>query len=192
MQALREAIESRGQAVGSSIVKVDNFLNHRIDTRLMFAMGQALADHFRPAAPTLIMTVEASGIALAMAVAHALDDLPVVFAKKSPALNQGPNLVQERIYSFTHQTECVIRADRGYVPAGSRVLVVDDFLADGEAVRGMLSLVQQCQSQVIGVGIAIEKGFQPGGNALRAQGVDLKSLAVIREIRDGRILFCDC
>ncbi len=191
MQALREAIESMGQAVGSKIVKVDSFLNHRIDTRLMFGMGQELANHFRPAAPTLVMTVEASGIALAMATAHALDELPVVFAKKSAALNQGKNLAQESIYSFTHQTECVIRADRGYVPSGSRVLVVDDFLADGEAVRGMISLVEQCDSQVVGVGIAIEKGFQPGGKALRQQGVDLMSLAVIREIRDGRILFGD-
>ena len=190
MELLKSRILTDGKVKDEQIIKVDGFLNHQIDIELMHEISREFKRLFQQEKITKVITIEASGIAVACFTALQFH-VPVVFAKKSAALNQGKNLAQESIYSFTHQTECVIRADRGYVPSGSRVLVVDDFLADGEAVRGMISLVEQCDSQVVGVGIAIEKGFQPGGKALRQQGVDLMSLAVIREIRDGRILFGD-
>ena len=132
--------------------------------------------------------MEASGIAMALAAAHALGDLPVVFAKKGETVVQQENLVQAPVYSYTHKQENIIRVDRHYLPAGSRVLIIDDFLADGEAVRGLMSLCRQQEAEVVGVGIAVEKGFQPGGRFLRENGVKLQSLAVIDRIEDGKII----
>ncbi len=188
MEALIREIREQGKGIGSDIVKVDMFLNHRIDTGLLFRMGEAWAEEFRAEKPDLVLTVEASGIAMAVAAAHALGDLPVVFAKKSATVVQNDAMVQAPVYSFTHKTQNMIRIDRRYLPEGSRVLIIDDFLADGEAVRGMMSLCEQQKATVVGVGIAVEKGFQPGGKRLREAGVHLKSLAVVEGIRDGEIL----
>ena len=188
MELLRKAIEEQGVGIGRDVVKVDMFLNHRIDTALLFSMGEAWAEEFRPEKPDLVLTVEASGIAMAIAAAHALGDIPVVFAKKSATVVQNADMVQAPVYSFTHRTQNTIRVDRKYLPAGSRVLIIDDFLADGEAVRGMMSLCEQQGAHVAGVGIAVEKGFQPGGKLLREAGIHLKSLAVVEEIRDGGII----
>ena len=188
MEALKQMILEQGKGIGSDIVKVDMFLNHRIDTKLLFAMGEAWAEEFRGEKPDLVLTVEASGIAMAVAAAHALGDLPVVFAKKSNTAVLGSETVQAGVYSFTHKTQNTIRIERRYLPEGSRVLIIDDFLADGQAVKGMMSLCEQQKATVIGVGIAVEKGFQPGGKALRESGVHLKSLAVVDGIVDGNIV----
>ncbi len=186
MKALNEEIMREGLGIGSDIVKVDMFLNHRLDTGLLFRMGEELAEHFSAKKPDLILTVEASGIALALTAAHAMGDIPMVFAKKSAlTVTQTGELATAAVFSFTHHNENVISVAKRYIPAGSRVLIVDDFLADGNAVRGMMELVSQCGAEAVGVGIGIEKGFQPGGAYLRKEGVDLMSLAVIREIRDG-------
>ena len=187
MEALRQMILEQGRGIGTEIVKVDMFLNHRIDTRLLFLMGEAWAEEFRADKPDLVLTVEASGIAMAVAAAHALGDLPVIFAKKGATVVQDENLVQAPVYSFTHKQQNTIRVERQYLPAGSRVLIIDDFLADGQAVKGLMSLCEQQGAQVVGVGIAVEKGFQPGGKELRAAGVHLKSLAVVDGIGDGEI-----
>ncbi len=191
MQELRKTILEQGKCVGDSIVKVDMFLNHRLDTHLMFEMGQALADYFRAEKPDVVLTVEASGIAIALTAAHALGDIPVVFAKKSKAANQSDDMLTAVAHSFTHGNDNTLRVDRRYLPAGSRVLVVDDFLADGEASHALISIVEQAGCTLAGVGIAIEKGFQPGGRKLREAGVNLKSLAVITSIQDGHILLAD-
>jgi len=188
VEALRQMIQEKGKGIGTDIVKVDMFLNHRIDTALLFQMGEAWAEEFRGAKPDLVLTVEASGIAMAVAAAHALGDLPVVFAKKSATVVQNDDMVQAPVYSFTHKTQNMIRIDKRYLPKGSRVLIIDDFLADGEAVRGMMSLCEQQGAEPIGVGIAVEKGFQPGGKKLREAGVHVKSLAIVEGIRDGEIL----
>ena len=191
MQALRQAIENYGQGLGEDIVKVDMFLNHRIDTALLFEMGEELARRFREDQPELVLTVEASGIALAVATARALGSVPVVFAKKSATVVQSPDLAQAKVYSFTHKRENIIRADKKYLPSGSRVLIVDDFLADGQACQGMMALCAQTGCKVVGVGIGIEKGFMPGGKSLRAMGIKLSSLAVVTGIQDGKILLAD-
>ena len=191
MKELHEAIKTFGRGLGKDIVKVDMFLNHRLDTSLIFQMGQALAVEFRDERPTMVMTVEASGIALALAAAHYLGDLPVVFAKKGQTVVQNDEMAQTKVYSFTHKQENIIRVDKKYIPVGSRVLIVDDFLADGQAVHGMMELCEQLRAKVVGVGIAVEKGFQPGGMNLRAQGIHLKSLAVVTGIADGKILLAD-
>lgn len=191
MEALKQAIREQGRLMSGGIVKVDSFLNHRLDTGLLMAMGRELARRFEKEKPDLILTVEASGIALAMATACALHNLPVVFAKKGIAANQSPDMAEEKVYSFTHQCESFIRVDLRYVPRGSRVLIVDDFLANGKAVNGLMSIIQMAGAELVGVGIAIEKGFQPGGDSLRRQGIPLLSLAVIDEITDASIRFRD-
>ncbi len=188
MKALQQMILKEGKGIGSDIVKVDMFLNHRIDTKLLFAMGEAWADEFRGDKPDLVLTVEASGIAMAVAAAHALGDIPVVFAKKSNTAVLGSETVQAGVYSFTHKTQNTIRIERRYLPEGSRVLIIDDFLADGQAVKGMMNLCEQQKAEVIGVGIAVEKGFQPGGRQLRDAGIRVKSLAIVDRIENGKIV----
>ncbi len=188
MEALKQKILEEGKGIGKDIVKVDMFLNHRIDTKLLFAMGEAWAEEFRDEKPDLVLTVEASGIAMAVAAAHALGDLPVVFAKKSNTAVLTSETVQAGVYSFTHKTQNIIRIERRYLPEGSRVLIIDDFLADGQAVNGMMNLCEQQKAQVVGVGIAIEKGFQPGGQQLRDAGVHVKSLAIVDRIENGKIV----
>ena len=188
MEALRRMILEKGKGIGNDIVKVDMFLNHRIDTKLLFEMGEAWAEEFRGEKPDMVLTVEASGIAMAVAAAHALGDIPVVFAKKSGTVVQNDNTVQAPVYSFTHKTQNMIRIEKQYLPEGSRVLIIDDFIADGQAARGLINLCWQQGATVVGVGIAVEKGFQPGGKALRESGIHLKSLAVVDGIEDGNIV----
>ena len=191
MEQLREAIKCQGVGLGTDIVKVDMFLNHRIDTGLLFDMGEAWAEAFRNDGPDLVLTVEASGIAMAVAAAHALGDIPVVFAKKGATVVQSDDVVQAPVYSFTHKKQNIIRIDKRYLPENSRVLIIDDFLADGEAVRGLMSLCEQRKAKLIGVGIAVEKGFQPGGKKLREAGVKLVSLAIVDAIQEGKIVLRD-
>ena len=188
MEALHRMILEKGKGIGNDIVKVDMFLNHRIDTALLFQMGEAWADEFRNEKPEMVLTVEASGIAMAVAAAHALGDIPVVFAKKSATAVQNDETVQAPVYSFTHKKQNIIRIEKQYLPEGTRVLIIDDFLADGQAVHGLMSLCEQQKAVVVGVGIAVEKGFQPGGKALRESGVHLKSLAVVEGIENGNIV----
>ena len=173
MHALKEAILREGKGVGNHIVQVDMFLNHRLDTRLILDMGRELADHFRKDVPDIVLTVEASGIAIALATAHKLGDIPVVFAKKSQASNQSDDMLTAVAHSFTHGNDNCLRVDRHYLPAGSRVLIVDDFLANGQASEALIKIVEQAECQLVGVGIAVEKGFQEGGKALREKGVNL-------------------
>ena len=188
MEELRKEIQEQGKGIGKDIVKVDMFLNHRIDTALLFKMGEEWAEEFRSEKPELVLTVEASGIAMAVAAAHALGDIPVLFAKKSNTAVLGSETVQAGVYSFTHKTQNTIRIERKYLPEGARVLIIDDFLADGQAVHGLLSLCEQQKATVVGVGIAVEKGFQHGGQDLRMEGIHLKSLAIVDGIEDGKIV----
>lgn len=191
MQALRQAIRDEGIGIGTDIVKVSGFLNHRLNTGLLFEMGRYIADHFRDQTPGLVMTVEASGIALAMTVAHALNNLPVLFAKKTLASTQNTEAYTAHSTSFTRGSSYVMRCDKALLSPGTRVLIVDDFLANGEAVRGLMDIVRQAGAETVGVAIAIEKGFQQGGRMLREQGVRLLSLSIVQEIRDGKILLLD-
>ena len=168
---------------------MDMFLNHRIDTKLLSKMGEAFAEAFREDKPDIVLTVEASGIAMAVIAAEKLGGIPVLFAKKSATVVQNEDMLQAPVYSFTHKTQNMIRIDRNYLPAGSRVLIVDDFLANGEATRGMMDLCRQAGAEVVGIGIAVEKGFQNGGKELRDAGIKLKSLAIIDAINDGNFVF---
>lgn len=188
MERLHQAIREQGKGIGSDIVQVAAFLNHRLDTGLIFEMGEAIARHFEEDRPNLVMTVEASGIALALAAAHALGDIPVLFSKKSPAKTQSEAMYETPVASYTRGTPYVMRCAKALLPGDARVLLVDDFLANGEAIRGMMDLVHQAGAALAGAAVAIEKGFQKGGRELREKGVKLLSLSVVREIRDGNIL----
>ena len=188
MDKLKHRILTEGVALGSDRINVDGFINHRIDTSFMDEIGEEFARRFAGVKVDKILTVEASGIAMAVAAAHALGDIPVVFAKKSATVVQDDNTVQAPVYSFTHKTQNMIRIEKQYLPEGARVLIIDDFIADGQAARGLINLCWQQGATVVGVGIAVEKGFQPGGKALRESGIHLKSLAVVDGIVDGNIV----
>mgnify|MGYP000011069042 CR=1 FL=1 len=151
MRELVEAIRARGVGVGTDIVKVDMFLNHRLDTDLFVKMGQAFAQEFAQEKPDLVLTVEASGIAAALTTAMACGNIPVVFAKKSPTRNVTGDVYESRVFSFTHGVENHIRVAKDYLPKGARVLIIDDFLANGEAAEGLCDLVRQAGATVVGI-----------------------------------------
>ncbi len=188
MKALHEAIAKYGQGIGTDIVKVDMFLNHRIDVELVTQIGQAFFEEFKNEKVDCVLTIEASGIATAITTAQAFGNIPVVFAKKDKTTNTSKDAYTSKAYSFTHQRENIIRVSKHYLPKGSNVLIVDDFLANGEAVKGLIDVVNQADCHLAGVGICVEKGFQPGGEKLRKQGVHLKSLAIVDKIDNGNII----
>ena len=191
MKELVQAIREQGIGIGEDIVKVDMFLNHRLDTGLLVKMGEAFADAFRRDRPDIILTVEASGIASAVTTAMALGNLPVVFAKKSKTRNITGDVYQSCVFSYTHGVENHIRVSRAYLPEGSRVLIIDDFLANGAAATGLYEIVQQARSTVVGVGVCVEKKFQPGRAKLEGMGVKVVSLATVTGIDHGKLLVED-
>ncbi|MEG2187651.1 MAG: xanthine phosphoribosyltransferase, partial [Clostridia bacterium] len=185
MKELVEAIRARGVGIGTEIVKVDMFLNHRLDTDLFVKMGQAFADAFLAREPDLVLTVEASGIAAALTTAMACGNIPVVFAKKSRTRNVTGDVYESRVFSFTHGVENHIHVAKEYLPKGAKVLIVDDFLANGEAAEGLCDLVKQAGAAVVGIGICVEKSFQPGHQKLVDEGYDVVALAKVTGIEDG-------
>lgn len=191
MEALKQAIMEKGVGIGKEVVKVDSFLNHRIDTALSTAMGKEFAAQFADSGAEIILTLESSGIGVAITTAQALGNLPVVFAKKGSTRNVTGDVYTADVYSFTHQKMNTVRVDKTYLPEGAKVLIVDDFLANGEAVRGLQNILLQAGCECVGIGICVEKGFQEGGRMLRASGVKYVALAVVDAIQDGRIILRD-
>lgn len=170
---------------------MDSFLNHRIDTALSTAMGKEFGRLFKDSGAEIVLTLESSGIAVAITTAQALGDIPVVFGKKGSTRNVTGDVYTADVYSFTHQKMNTVRVDKSYLPRGSKVLVVDDFLANGEAVRGLQNILLQAGCECVGIGICVEKGFQDGGKMLRATGVHYEALAIVDEIQDGKIILRD-
>lgn len=191
MKALNEAIRREGVGIGDGIVKVDSFLNHRVDVGLATQMGQAFRDAFQGEQVDCILTVEASGIAVAITTAQALGNIPVVFAKKGDHSNVGHDVYTAQVYSFTHQHLNTICVSRQYLREGMRVLIIDDFLANGEAIEGLRSILRQARCELVGAGVCVEKGFQPGGARLRQEGIKVVALATVESIADGNIVLRD-
>lgn len=185
------AVREYGKGIGTDIVKVDMFLNHRIDSGLMMNIGEAFAEAFAADKPDIVLTVEASGIAAALTTAIALGNIPLVFAKKSSTRNVTDDVYEAPVYSFTHQQQNHIRVAKPYLPTGSKVLIVDDFLANGEASLGLVNIVKQAGCEVAGIGICVEKSYQPGRSILEQQGYKVVSLARILGIEDGKINVVD-
>lgn len=189
MNFLEERIQRDGQVREGDILKVDSFLNHQLDISLLEQIGEAFYEHFRDKKVTRVMTVESSGIAIAYPAAR-LFQVPLVFAKKSRSMNLDGDLYTSIVHSYTYNVDNVITLSRQYVHADDVVLIVDDFLANGKAVQGLLDICSQAGAEVAGVGIAVEKGFQNGGRLLREAGVDLYSLAIVDRMEaDGTIVF---
>ena len=191
MKELVQAVREQGVGIGDDIVKVDMFLNHRMDTGLLVKMGEAFADAFRDEKPDIVLTVEASGIASAVTTAMALGNIPVVFAKKSKTRNITGDVYEASVFSFTHGVENHVRVSKAYLPQGSRVLIVDDFLANGAAAAGLCEIVEQAKGTVVGVGICVEKKFQPGRAKLEGMGLKVVSLASVIGIDRGKLIVED-
>ena len=188
MQELRDRILADGVVIGKDVLRVDSFLNHQIDPIFTMRMGQELAGRFAGTGVTKVLTVEASGIAVAMAVGLALA-VPVVFAKKSKALNQEGAAYSAKVFSFTRRELANITVTARYIDSEDTVLIIDDFLAHGEALTGLISIVRQAGAKLAGAGIVIEKRFQHGGDGLRAEGVRIEALAAIDSMEPGVIHF---
>ena len=178
MQQLKERIVREGKVLPGNIIKVDGFLNHRVDTALMRDIADEFAKHFDTSKVTLVLTAEASGIALATVCAERYG-VPMVFAKKAKSDNIEGGLFRSDIYSYTYKKKVTQLVSKEWLHAEDKVLIVDDFLANGEALRGLCEIVEQAGAELIGIGVAIEKGFQPGGAMIRQAGYNLKSLAII-------------
>lgn len=190
MDLLKKRIVDEGAILPGGIIRVDSFLNHQIDPMLMQAMAKEFASRFADAGITKVLTIEASGIAVAVLTALEFG-VPLVFAKKQASKNMQGNSVCARVKSYTKGTESDVVVCSDYITPDDRVLIVDDFLAMGEAVRGLIQLVDQSNAELAGVGILIEKGFQPGGKQLREQGIRLESLAIVESTDHGVIHFRD-
>ncbi len=188
MKMLEDKILQCGTVLPGNVLKVDSFLNHQLDVKLINELGKELYNYFLNDNITKILTVEASGIAIACAAA-ANFDVPVVFAKKGHHENVGNDVYTAEVFSFTKKKSYTVAVSKRFLSADDNVLIVDDFLATGEACFGLKKIVEEAGAKLAGVGIAVEKRFQGGGNTLRKEGVKLKSLAIIDSMTDDSIRF---
>ena len=178
MQILKDRIRKDGRIKAGNVLKVDSFLNHQLDIELFDAMGAEFKRLFADAPVTKILTIEASGIGIACVAARHFG-VPVVFAKKTQSINLDGTMYSTRIQSFTHNRIYDVIVSTRFLGPDDHVLIIDDFLANGCALRGLLEICESAGATVEGIGIAIEKGFQPGGDELREAGYDLQSLAIV-------------
>ena len=181
MNFLEERILKDGIIKPGNILKIDNFLNQQIDIKIMRQIATELKRRFNDVEVNKVLTIEASGIAIATMLGN-LYDVPVVFAKKSETANSTDDKYVSQAYSFTHKQMNSVFVSKPYLHPTDRVLIVDDFLAEGEAVHALIDLVHQAGAQVAGIGIAVEKGHQNGGKILRKEGYHLESIAIIEEM----------
>ena len=189
MELLEQRILTDGKLLPGGILKVDSFLNHQMDPKLLQAMAREFKRLYADVRVDRVFTIEASGIAMAI-LAGLEFDCPVVFAKKSKSKNISDALYKSEVPSFTHGNVNTVVVSREYLHAGENVLLIDDFLATGAALVGLRSLVEQAGGTVVGAGIAVEKVFQGGGDKLRAEGLRIESLARIASMDEDGIRFC--
>ncbi len=188
MEQMEQKILQEGKVLPGGILKVGSFLNQQIDTAFLQEIGEEIARLFEGTGVTKVLTIESSGIAIAAAAGMAMH-VPVVFAKKHRSSNVDGGVYSTVVHSFTHGTDYTVVVSRDYLLPADHVLLVDDFLANGKALLGLMDLVKQADASLVGAACAIEKGFQGGGDALRAQGVRVESLAVIDEMSEDLIRF---
>jgi xanthine phosphoribosyltransferase len=188
VKLLEEKIKSEGQVISESVLKVDSFLNHQIDPKLMLEIGKEFAKVFAGAGITKIVTIESSGIAPAV-MAGLYMDVPVIFARKRKSLTLFDDLLTAPVHSFTKNETNEISISKKYLHESDRVLIIDDFLANGEAAHGLVKVVGQSGAIVMGIGIVIEKSFQPGAQKLQNLGFRVESLARIASLSNGEVTF---
>ncbi|VBB06748.1 xanthine phosphoribosyltransferase [Lucifera butyrica] len=188
MELLKNKIRQEGTVLNNSVLKVDSFLNHQIDPVLMFQMGEEFAHRFQDAGATKILTIESSGIAVALATGFKMG-LPVVFARKKKSVLMNEAAYTAKVFSFTKKESSEITVLKKFLAAGEKILIIDDFLASGEAALGLTEIVRQAGSTVAGIGIVIEKSFQAGAAKLQAANYHLESLVRIGSFENGQVLF---
>lgn len=190
MKALEDKILKEGTVLPGNILKVGSFLNHQLDGDFLMEMGREIARLFAGSGVTKIMTIESSGIAVAVAASAAMH-VPAVFAKKHRTGNVSGETYKTVVHSYTHGVDYDVVVAREYLSSADRVLIVDDFLANGKALEGLLDIINQAGAEAVGAAIAIEKGFQHGGDRLRASGLRVESLAIVETMENGQIHFRD-
>ncbi len=188
MYALEQKILAEGIVLSDQVLKVDSFLNHQIDPVMMQLIGQEFARLFKDAGITKIITIEASGIAPAVMAGLELG-VPVIFARKYQSLTLKDDLYRSKVFSFTKQIESTIAIAKKHITKGDKALVIDDFLANGQAALGLADLIHQAEAEVVGIGIVIEKSFQPGRELLLEKGYRVESLARVESLTNGTVTF---
>ncbi|MDO5047618.1 MAG: xanthine phosphoribosyltransferase [Anaerococcus sp.] len=188
MKELEEKILEEGIVIGPNILKVDSFLNQQIDSELILKMGKEFAQYFKDKNIDKVLTVESSGIAPALATALELG-VKCVFARKQQSLTTGENVYHSSVYSFTKQVTNELIVSKNFLKEDENVLMIDDFLANGQAAKGMVALIRQAGANPVGLGIVIEKSFSDGREIIKDMGIDLYSLARIAKLEDGEITF---
>ena len=188
MKTLEERILKDGYVLGENILKVDSFLTHQVDLNLMKEIGKVFADKFAAAGITKVVTIEASGIAPALYTADALG-VPMIFAKKSKNITMNEGILTAEVYSFTKQASNTVSIASKYLSENDKVLIVDDFLANGQAAKGLIEIVEQAGAKVEAVGIVIEKSFQDGRGLLEKTGIPVFSLARLERFENGQVVF---
>ena len=188
MKLLEERILQDGHILGDNILKVDSFLTHQVDFKLMKEIGQTFADRFKDAGVTKVVTIEASGIAPALYVAEALD-VPMIFAKKAKNITMNEGILTAEVYSFTKQVTSTVSIAGKFLDPSDKVLIIDDFLANGQAAKGLIQIIEQAGAQVEAIGIVIEKSFQDGRGLLEELGYPVVSLARLDRFENGQVVF---
>ncbi|MBP3951095.1 xanthine phosphoribosyltransferase [Bacillus suaedae] len=190
MDKLKNAIREKGRVLSTEVLKVDSFLNHQIDVDLMMSVGEELARRFQTDSITKVLTIESSGIAPSMTAARDLG-ASLVFARKKKSLTMNNDVFVSQVYSFTKQETNDITVSKDFLNKNDRVLIIDDFLANGQAAFGLIDIVQQAGATVVGLGIVIEKSFQDGRQRLEDQGYRVESLARVHSLENGQVTFVD-
>ena len=188
METLEDRILKDGYVLGENILKVDSFLTHQVDLHLMKEIGEVFAAKFKNAGITKVVTIEASGIAPALYTADALE-VPMIFAKKSKNITMNEGILTAEVFSFTKQVTNTVSIASKYLSEKDRVLIVDDFLANGQAAKGLVEIVEQAGAKVEAVGIVIEKSFQDGRRLLEETGIPVFSLARLERFENGKVVF---
>ena len=190
MQLLKDRIRKDGKLKEGNVLKVDSFLNHQMDVKLFQEIGKEFKRRFEGEEITKILTIEASGIGIACVAAEVFD-VPVVFAKKTQTKNIAGDVYTTKVESFTHGRVYDIIVSREFLGKGDKVLLIDDFLANGKALEGLAELVKKSGAELVGAGVVIEKGFQVGGDIIRSKGIHLESLAIVESMdeKTGEVVF---
>ncbi|WP_160035240.1 xanthine phosphoribosyltransferase [Paenibacillus sp. An7] len=190
MKLLKEKVLNEGIVLSDQVLKVDSFLNHQMDPILMKEVGREFTRRFEGEEITRVLTIESSGIAPGIMTALELE-VPLIFARKQKSLTLREDILVEKVYSFTKQESNEITVAKKFMKPGDRVLIIDDFLANGEAAFGLARIVEQAGAEVVGIGIVIEKAFQPGGKLLKEKGYRVESLVRLAALKDGQVTFAE-
>lgn len=190
MELLKQRIREEGKVLPGNVIKVDGFLNHRVDTKLMREIAREFRKRLDTDSATVVLTAEASGIALATICAEEFG-IPMIFAKKAKSDNIEGGLYTSDIFSYTYKKKVTLLVSKEWLKPTDKVLIVDDFMANGEAMRGLCDIVRESGAELLGIGVAVEKGFQHGGDRIRAAGINLQSLTIIDQADEQGFVFRD-